>query len=400
MIMKKILMIAPDSFPLNGAESIVNLKLLKALSKDGRFTIDLISKKNQNQEYGQNSLEELEINLHSINIVEVDNKINLKTIWGHVMCLIKFGIVFKGSHWAYTALKVAEKLVSQNRYDYILTKNLAAPLLGCYLKRKYHIKWVATWNDPYPDCLYPEVYAKMLGGKYDLASKSLIKIINKYTDINIFPSTHLRDHLLPYYKIGKDRTIVIPHVVNESELHKTSPHSTLCIIHSGRLAYPRDSRVFLQGLKMFVTDTRCENLKIDFLGSVDDRTKRYIKEYNLNDFVQVKKPVSYKESLDLLDEYDVALIIEAQCKGVFLPTKVSDFMQKCKAIFAVSPTGGVLNDLYVKGNIQYFADNTRPESVCEELRKIYNDFLRGNIKQTMIPYEYTEKSVADAYYNL
>ena len=43
--MKKILMIAPASYPVNGAEAIVNIKLLKALSDSGEFEIDLISKK-------------------------------------------------------------------------------------------------------------------------------------------------------------------------------------------------------------------------------------------------------------------------------------------------------------------------------------------------------------------
>ena len=45
--MKKILMIAPASYPVNGAEAIVNIKLLKALSDSGKFEIDLISKKNK-----------------------------------------------------------------------------------------------------------------------------------------------------------------------------------------------------------------------------------------------------------------------------------------------------------------------------------------------------------------
>ena len=215
MIMKKILYISPDSYPMHGAESIVNLKLLRAMTRSGQFSIDLISKRNKNQQYGENSLSELGIKLNSLNIVEVDNKINLSTIWGHIMCFLKFGIVFKGSHWAYSALKIAEALVKDNKYDYVLTKSLTAPLLGYYFKKKYGIKWVATWNDPYPDCLYPEIYAKMLGAKYDLASRALIRVIHKYPDVHIFPSVRLKNHLMPYFKIKEEDTVIIPHVLND-----------------------------------------------------------------------------------------------------------------------------------------------------------------------------------------
>lgn len=44
--MKRILFIAPASFPVTGAENIVNIKLLQALSKSGDFEIDLVSKNN------------------------------------------------------------------------------------------------------------------------------------------------------------------------------------------------------------------------------------------------------------------------------------------------------------------------------------------------------------------
>lgn len=43
--MKRILFIAPASFPVTGAENIVNIKLLQALSKSGDFEIDLVSKR-------------------------------------------------------------------------------------------------------------------------------------------------------------------------------------------------------------------------------------------------------------------------------------------------------------------------------------------------------------------
>ena len=83
--MKRILLIAPSSYPINGAEAIVNIKLLRALTKSGNFEIDLVSKKHKWANYKSEDLSELGIRLRSLNIVEVDNKINLKTIWLHFL---------------------------------------------------------------------------------------------------------------------------------------------------------------------------------------------------------------------------------------------------------------------------------------------------------------------------
>lgn len=396
--MKRILFIAPDSYPLNGAESIVNLKLLKAMTNNGGFIIDLVSKNNKNKEYGANTLEDLGIKLNSLNIIEVDNKITIGTIWSHFMCLLKFGIVFKGSHWSYEALGVVEKLVKENEYDYILTKNLGAPLIGAYLKRKYGIKWVATWNDPYPDALYPEVYANVLGAKYNSTSKAIIKMIHKYTDINIFPSFRLRDHLNQYYKLDLSKTIIIPHVVNnDTSMQKNEDNSVLSIIHSGRLSYPREADKFLLGLRMFLDYRHDACIRVDFLGTIDEATKQLVKDLNLTDYVNILPPISYKDSLSLTKKYSVALIIEAKCKGIFLPTKVSDFMQVGIPIFTVSPQNGVLNDLFTNKSIGYFADNNDENSVCNCLKKLYSDYEKHTIVQNKIPLSYTEKSVVELY---
>ncbi|MCS2411475.1 hypothetical protein NXY27_20860 [Phocaeicola vulgatus] len=47
-----------------------------------------------------------------------------------------------------------KKLFSQNKYDYVLTKDSPSLLLGYYLRKKKGLKWVATWNDPYPESKY------------------------------------------------------------------------------------------------------------------------------------------------------------------------------------------------------------------------------------------------------
>ena len=67
--MKHILMIAPRSIPVYGAEEIVNLKLLKALSKSGLFKIDLISRRNKTVDYPCDDNDTVDVRLNSHHIV-------------------------------------------------------------------------------------------------------------------------------------------------------------------------------------------------------------------------------------------------------------------------------------------------------------------------------------------
>lgn len=398
--MKTVLFVAQDSFPLHGAESIVNIKLLSALSNSGEFTIDLISKKAKGESYGSNTLNELGIRIRHLNVLEVENKVNLSSIWKHVLCWIRFGIVFKGSHWAHDALKIALRLCKNNRYDYVLTKNQASVLVGYYLKRHLGLKWIATWNDPFPSSLYPSIYAEYMHESDGWAYRKIIDVTKRYVDSVVIPSVRLRDYLLPLYGMPKERSVVIPHVVNKYRINKSTKDKKdiLRIIHSGNISYPRDPEIFFKGLSMFVTKHPSSRLNIDILGVANKSICGQIAKYGLTNIVNVINPVSYLDSLKLLGEYDVALVVEAKLEeGIFLPTKVSDFMQCQKAIFAVSPPKGVLNDLFKNGYIGYFADNNDAVSVLTTMEIIYKDYINNEIKPSKIPVEYSEEYVVQQY---
>ena len=147
--MKRILFIAPESFPINGAEAIVNVKLLKVLC-DAGYVIDVVSRKRKWTDYPLSELKDFQLHINSLHIVEVDNRLNLSTIWMHLLTFLTFGIVYKGAHWAYSALQVCKKLIKENRYDVIVTKSSPGELIGYWIRKNKGIKWIATWNDPFP----------------------------------------------------------------------------------------------------------------------------------------------------------------------------------------------------------------------------------------------------------
>lgn len=392
---KHILVIAPASIPITGAEAICNVKLLRVLSENG-YKIDLISKRMKYTHYPETNLAELGLNLNSGNTIEVDNKISLKVIWQHLCCLFIFGTVFKGAHWAYCVLKVAKELCKKNQYDAIITKNSPSELLGYYFKKKNGIKWIATWNDPYPTKKYPKPYGNGVNAKLFILERPLLKKMEE-ADYHIFPNQRIRDYMSNYINIPAEKTRIIPHVVIPRE-HIDTPHENLKIVHLGNVLPPRDATPFLRALSEFIKNKQDAKIEIAFIGQTPQSIKDYIKTTHLEKYVKVFPPVKYEESQEILETYDIQLIVEAPCEeGIFLPTKVSDSMQLGKPIFTISPSVGVLNDLYKKGHISYFSSVKDEKDILATLEQVYNDFTNGKLKTFSLEKSYSPQTIFQQY---
>lgn len=377
---KRILVIAPSSYPINIAESIVNAKLLKALYKSDKFEIDLVS---QNHKFEHYPKESIDIDIKSINIVETTLKPDLESIYLHAKAFFHFGITFKGIHWAMKALPIVKKLVKRNKYDYVLTKDSVSYVLGYYLKKKYGMKWISTCNDPFPSNKYPMPYGRGYDTPCNYHQKYAIKAI-EHSDIIVFPSDRLRDYMLKYVNIEKEKTTIIPHVIldNSNTEKEIDYNCKLKIIHSGNLKSPRNPETFLAALKKMKETEPELNLEVSIMGAFDANLSNRINELRLNDTVKFIPTMKYSESIEKLKEFDMALIIEAPCEeGIFLPTKVTDFIQEKIRIFSISPKIGVLNDMYKKGMIEYFANVEDTDEIYNTLKEISASYSNGNLKR-------------------
>ena len=400
--MKRILFVTTSCFPVRGAECIVNARLLSVLSESGQFKIDLVTKKSKWQNYPSDSLQEYGIQLESLEMVEVDNRINILTIWQHLLSFLKFGIVNKGDHWAVKALPIVKRKIMQNNYDYVLTRAQPSHLIGNYIKEKFHIKWVCTWNDPYPTDMYPKPFGNGNDISVVRSHSKAIKIMRN-ADVFIYPNRRLANYMNSFIKSPNERIMIIPHVMIDIPKHVVKRKgSRLRLIHSGNCTGTRSAKLFLLALQELISCgyVRKEDILVSFLGLINDDEQQIIKGPILRDVVEILEPVSYLNSLEILNEFDVSIIIEAPWdEGVFLPTKVSDFMMEGKRIFTISPHVGLLHDLYEKGYISYYADVTDLCSIKNELMKIISDSKKDNWDDYIVkvPVEYTKSYVLSEF---
>lgn len=391
MYRPKILFIAASCYPIDGAEANVNAKVLKALC-DAGCEVDILSRKSLKSLCYPKSTDDYYFGKVR-NIIEVEwyIKKDFKRIWNHLKVLIKTGYTYIWGDWAYPAIIESEKLIKKNNYDYIYSFNAPSEVVALYLHKKYGIKWVATWNDPYCWNKYPAPYGNGQDGKVSYFRRKLIRDIGKNVHMNIFPSERLRDYMMGYMSnFDKEKSAICPHLVMPEATYSDAyvlQGETLRILHAGALGKERNPLTFLKGLKLFLDINKEAKIELDLLG-VFERTDGsealdFIENNKLGNFIKFLKPVTYSESLSLISQFDACLLIEAPCQeGIFLPSKVADYMQLNKPIIAVSPALGTLNDMYQKGEIGYFADVRNPEDIATALCDLYSDFTSGCLKKT------------------
>ncbi|MBB2954364.1 hypothetical protein [Sphingobacterium sp. JUb56] len=398
---KKILFIAPSSYPVNSPEAIVNIKLLELLSNNG-YEIDLISKKIKWDNYpSSQTLDSLNVKIKRNIIVEVDNKLNIKTLFQHLLVYLIWGTVFKGAHWAYEVIFNNKSFFKDVKYDFVITKDSPSLLIGYYLKKKYGLKWISTWNDPYPSIKYPLPYGHGVNAMMPFYYKKIIKVM-EFADKHIFPNERLRDYMLNYINTSKEKSIIIPHLAYEQSLNEQKDIGTLKLVHAGNVRSPRNPKPIVEAFFRFLLEKGTVNdITLDFIGIFDNDLIKLVENSKYSRNINLLPPVEYKESLDLLKGYDVALIIEAPCEeGIFLPTKVGDYMSNNIPIFSISPQIGVLNDLYKQNYVQYFADINDIDGIFEELKKIHEDYSNCKLKSSSFNEAYDKMNILDLYNKL
>ena len=392
---KRILFIAPSSYPIFGAEANVNAKVIKILSEAG-YKVDVISRiqKGAKKNYPISKDDYFFGKANSINLIPLDTGKNLKTIINHFKSFLKFGYFYKGIDWAYFASIKCEKLITQKKYDYILTKNEPSEVVGLYLSKKYNLKWIPTWNDPYIWNKYPYPYGKNWNAKTNFFRKKLIKEICKHASAHIFPSERLKEYMLRYMiGMNKDNCVIIPHALLQSakQNQQREKKDVLKIIHAGELGKERNPETFLTGLKEFILKAYDPKIEVTFVGTYARQSIEYfqnlVAKLELNQYIKTLDPIPYNESLNIISHYDICLIIEAPCEeGIFLPSKVVDYLQCEKKIFSVSPKIGTLNDLYSIGIVDYFADVSDAKEISSVINSIYNEFIGD--------FHFTEKDIS------
>jgi glycosyltransferase involved in cell wall biosynthesis len=382
-----VLMIAPVFYPYPPVwpEGIVNAKLALAMKNAG-WDIDVIvadypdgSSRYPSEETGW---EELVNNVHIIDLGQ--RKSFAHRLLNAAQGFVLTGQILKELNWGLSVVKFVKKLTTKNRYDVILSRAIpdSAHFAALLVHRNTRIPWIANWNDPTPNQKFPPPYGN---GPYSPLAPNIDKwyrVVCRHCSWHTFPSERLREYMCSYLPGQiKTKSSVIPHLAMERFSIAPVQHIGFSMCYAGSVLPPRAVTVFFEGIQRFRklldnTDSFCVRFLVDRPEIVAESAKTM----GLEDVVKIEDTVSYSQMPEVLAQSDVLVIIEAPLKeGIFMPSKIADYVQIGRPILALSPVVGTIADILSKQGGGIAVDCQSPDAVAKALQELYSHWKTGTL---------------------
>lgn len=364
----KILIISPEK-PYTGAESIVTSKLMRAML-DHEWDVKLVY--HDTELIYRSTSDTLSILKNCIGIKNrfigkfKESTENRK--------LKKFLNLTDSILWVIKALSIILKLNRKSNFNLIISRIM--PKYGHIpaLLFKFHSGksvWIANWSDPLPKIKSPVPYGFGPEAKTGTLEMLYLKRVFKHADWHTFPSLRLLQYFKCFTSDLKDNCSVIPHIIMAQNL-EPSPYDTmespLKVTHVGGLGLRSPARLIEAYKRLRESKEYKRKLKFRFVGFIEKEVYDLIDNYLLHEDFYFDGVKTYEETLDAIKSSDIMLVIEAPLKeGIFLPSKVVDYLQFDKPIFSISPSSGVMNDLLTDFGGGIAADCSSVDDIAEKL---------------------------------
>lgn len=287
-----------------------------------------------------------------------------------------------------------EKELLQSKYDFIYalgSGNTFAPHFAL-AEMKLSIPFYVNIHDPFPMHLYPVPYKKSKDWINSIVEKKIRIVLEKAKGIS-FPSQFLMEDMAKTFPIINKKGFVVPHIGTSLDNLPEQvtddiilDSSKINLLHAGTLLGPRNPKYLLQAVSEINSENSSffNDVELIFIGKVDKKLQSIIDNSNLGNAKFITHRVSYKKSIDLINESNALFVIEAISNfSPFMPGKVADIAFAEKPIISLSPKKSEVRRLLGE-NYPYQSELDNVTQIKTILLKFYNDCLNSEIDKTLM----------------
>lgn len=385
----RILMIAPVFYPYPPVwpEGMVNAKLALAMKKAG-WHIDVIIAGHpapKNRYPSENAgWTDLTDHIHIVKLA--DHKSLVGKVVDTVGAFLLTGRLLRHLAWGMAVKNVAEKLNAAHRYDLILSRAVPdyAHFAALLAHRQTGIPWIANWNDPTPNHKFPPPYGMGPSSPLKPDINSWYRGIGRHASWHTFPSERLRKYMCAYLPGDLyTKSSVIPHIaMDEFKCPATPPDGSFSMCYAGSVTPPRDATVFLEGVRRFNARSNPSpgSFSVRFLVDTPDVVAEMARAVNVEPFIILEASVPYNRMPEALARSHVLVVIEAPLEeGIFMPSKIVDYVQIGRPILAVAPAVGTMADIFSEHGGGIAVDCRSPEAVAQAIEILYGQWRAGTL---------------------
>jgi glycosyltransferase involved in cell wall biosynthesis len=289
-----------------------------------------------------------------------------------------------GLRWIHESIRAARELHKVAPFNLVYSRSLPwiAHVAGFWTARILGIPWIANINDPWDVHHFPE---SRIFQKRDFHSKDadawLRRTMSK-ADLVTFPCERL-SHFTQIAGPREGPVAILPHVGAQSGACP-SPNG-FHLVHAGRVGTGevtgRSCNNLLRALATFVS--QCPEARaatqLTFVGPDDPDVARLAAELGIHSLVRSVGRVSYERSLDYIGRAAAGVLIEADIKnGIYLPSKLCDYICAGVPVLALSPNDGTVADLASHSGMLVVPPND-VSRICQSLVRLFRAYSKGEL---------------------
>lgn len=289
--------------------------------------------------------------------------------------------------WYYFNRDKVLDIIKKEKIKLIYTTSFpySSHLLGLYLRKKMNnIRWVVDFRDEWTNNPYlRDSFFKRLRFK---AEKKKELEVTSNCDYFITNTPLMLEGFLKDNEDLHNNSTFIPNGYDEEDfcqaIDKRDGQDKFVITYTGSLYGRRNLDEFLDGLKLAIDENKIDKdrLEIRIVGNIYDKViESYSKAYNLEGIMKSYGYLAHKESIQMLFNSDIILLVIGKGKGSrnFYTGKIFEYIRANRPILAIVPEDGVAADVIRETRTGLVVDTENIEGIKNALVDYYKSWLNN-----------------------
>ena len=277
--------------------------------------------------------------------------------------------------WKTSSVNFLSDYISQNNIDTIITTGPphSIHLIGLDLKRKFDIKWISDFRDPWVNLNYLNRFHLLSYSKklhINLRNKVLIN-----SDAVIVTSEKLKNLFLNITNNVFKITNGFDHINKEINLDEK-----FSISHVGSLYPERNPKFLWDILEEVFAGSFLSDLQINIIGNTSEKIKKELNNRKFKKSIKFYDYVDYNKATELMCSSQVLLMVEVNDEesSYAIPGKLFDYLNSKRPIISIGPDGSEVAQILNNTKSGKFFNYNEVSSLKSHIKKLYNRFINGS----------------------
>lgn len=251
--------------------------------------------------------------------------------------------------WNPFAKRKAIKLCKENDYDWIITTGPphSTHLIGLYLKKRFHIKWLADFRDPWTQIIYLQIEKQNAAIK--LVNKILEKKVVKNADVNLIVSKSIAKQLPDGNKV------VFYNGFDLEQFQHIDYVSTdkFRIKYIGQITEGQDIYSLLDFISKHIDNQGIKDIEFSFIGTRSLKPMDYSIPIKMIDYLPHDKAIAEMINCEIL----ILMINNYPNNQGMLTTRLFEYIAAKTPILCFGPLDGEAASIINDSDAGYVSDN-------------------------------------------